>query len=112
MTGRPIALSARGGVRSAHLLDAREAPPREVARQNKEAATTAAPSDRERKYVAGDDAGVGRLVPTACPFCRSSQITTASEKVDSSTYWRCETCGQVWNVERLRASPRHGYEGR
>ena len=42
MTGWRIALCACGGVRSAHLLDAREAPQREVARQNKEAANTAA----------------------------------------------------------------------
>jgi hypothetical protein len=42
MTGRRIALCACGGVRSAHLLDAREAPQREVARQNKEAVNTAA----------------------------------------------------------------------
>ena len=41
MTGRRIALCACGGVLSTHLLDAREAPQREVA-QNKEAATTAA----------------------------------------------------------------------
>ncbi len=32
MTGRRIALCACGGVLSAHLLDAREAPQREVAR--------------------------------------------------------------------------------
>jgi len=39
-------------------------------------------------------------------------LPTASEKVDSSTYWRCETCGQMWNVGRLQSSSRHGYEGR
>jgi transposase-like protein len=40
--------------------------------------------------------------PTACPFCRSLKISTASEKVDASTYWRCEACGEMWNVGRLR----------
>ena len=43
-------------------------------------------------------------VPTACPFCRSPQITTASEKVDASAYWRCEACGEMWNLGRLRTS--------
>jgi hypothetical protein len=42
MTRRRIALCACGGVVSAHLLDAREAPQREVARQKKDAANTAA----------------------------------------------------------------------
>ena len=41
-------------------------------------------------------------MPTGCPFCGSSKVTTASEKVDAFTYWRCETCGQMWNVGRLR----------
>ena len=42
MTGRRIALCSCRGVRSAHLLDAGEAPQREVAHQNKEAANIAA----------------------------------------------------------------------
>lgn len=50
--------------------------------------------------------------PAMCPFCGSSQIMTASEKVDSSAYWRCKTCGQVWNVGRLRTSHRYSYGGR
>jgi hypothetical protein len=41
MTGRRIALGACGGVRSAHLLDAREALQREVAWQKKNAAKKA-----------------------------------------------------------------------
>jgi ribosomal protein L37AE/L43A len=48
--------------------------------------------------------------PTACPFCRSSRITTASEKVDASTYWRCEACGELWNLGRVRPSSRSRYE--
>lgn len=42
MTRRRIALCACGGVLSAHRLDAREAPQREVARQKKDAANKAA----------------------------------------------------------------------
>jgi transposase-like protein len=47
--------------------------------------------------------------PTACPFCRSSRIITASEKVDASTYWRCESCGELWNLGRVRPSSRSRY---
>ena len=50
--------------------------------------------------------------PTACPFCRSASLKTVSKQVDTSTYWRCETCGQVWNFERLLAANRNGYGGR
>jgi transposase-like protein len=41
--------------------------------------------------------------PTACPFCRSSNIATPREKAhDPSAYWRCQTCGDMWNAGRLR----------
>jgi transposase-like protein len=51
--------------------------------------------------------------PIACPFCQSSNITTASDKVDSSSYWRCQACGQVWNAGRLKSSSnRPTYGGR
>ena len=40
--------------------------------------------------------------PTSCPFCGSPKIATASEKADTSAYWRCEGCGEMWNVARLR----------
>jgi len=47
--------------------------------------------------------------PTACPFCRSVKISIPSEKVDASTYWRCEACGQMWNVSRQGAQrPSYG----
>jgi transcription elongation factor Elf1 len=50
--------------------------------------------------------------PTACPFCGSAKIATPGEKADNaSAYWRCETCGEMWNVSRLRTRqnlpPRH-----
>jgi hypothetical protein len=63
-------------------------------------------------YVAGDDAGAGRLVADGLPVLSVGTDHDGERKVDSSTYWRCETYGQGWNVERLRASPRQGYEGR
>jgi transcription elongation factor Elf1 len=59
-----------------------------------------------------DNPGVERLTPAVCPFCGSSKVTTASEKIDASTYWRCVPCGQMWNVERHELSSRHHYKGR
>ena len=64
------------------------------------------------RQLADDDQAGDRLSPAPCPFCGSSKVRTASEKVDASTYWRCEACGQMWNVGRLRASSRFGYGGR
>jgi transposase-like protein len=52
------------------------------------------------------------IAPTACPFCRSAKVGTVDKKAGSSAYWRCEACGEVWNVARLRAPSRYSYEGR
>ena len=42
--------------------------------------------------------------PSACPACRSADITTTSKVVAADTYWRCVACGEVWNVTRREAS--------
>lgn len=42
--------------------------------------------------------------PSACPACRSSDITTMSKVVTPESYWRCRTCGEVWNVARRNPS--------
>jgi transposase-like protein len=42
--------------------------------------------------------------PTLCPFCGSTHIAATSEKMDASTYWRCESCGEMWNPGRLKGS--------
>ena len=31
---------------------------------------------------------------TTCPFCRSTKVTTTSQKADAANYWRCEACGE------------------
>jgi transposase-like protein len=41
--------------------------------------------------------------PTSCPFCRSAQVSTTSKTISATTYWRCVTCGQIWNPARLLA---------
>lgn len=41
-------------------------------------------------------------VPSACPACGSSDVKTSSKVVTDSCYWRCDGCGEVWNVGRRR----------
>ena len=41
-------------------------------------------------------------VPSVCPACRSSSVSTTSKSPDAESYWRCEACGEVWNVSRRR----------
>jgi hypothetical protein len=45
--------------------------------------------------------------PTACPVCNSKLLTTASKTVTAASYWRCLTCGEVWNAERVEAGARY-----
>jgi ribosomal protein L37AE/L43A len=47
--------------------------------------------------------------PDTCPFCRSRKLTTASRTVTAATYWRCTTCGEIWNASRLESGSR-GYQ--
>jgi predicted Zn finger-like uncharacterized protein len=49
----------------------------------------------------------GARSPETCPACQSSAIVTTEKNPDASTYWRCESCGEVWNDSRLDA-PRYG----
>ena len=65
-----------------------------------------------KRVSAGIDDRDGPVIPAKCPFCGSSKVKTASDKVDAFTYWRCETCGQMWNEGRLRVASRYGYGGR
>jgi hypothetical protein len=37
---------------------------------------------------------------TICPFCTSPKV--AHNPKQSSSYYRCEACGQVWHPDRLR----------
>ena len=45
--------------------------------------------------------------PAHCPSCRSRDVTTTSKAITAASYWRCEACGQVWNVGRLREASRY-----
>jgi transposase-like protein len=48
----------------------------------------------------GDDANL----PTSCPTCSSTSIATTAKTPDSLSYWRCNSCGEVWNGSRRQAS--------
>jgi len=47
--------------------------------------------------------------PKACPFCTSVSVKTTSKEVNASTYWRCTTCGQIWNAGRLEHGRRRPF---
>ena len=42
--------------------------------------------------------------PAHCPECESTRVTTKGKTITESTYWRCEACGEIWNVGRRRPS--------
>jgi len=39
-------------------------------------------------------------VPSVCPACQSSSISTSARVPDTNSYWRCASCGEVWNAGR------------
>lgn len=45
------------------------------------------------------------MVKPPCPFCKSDKVATTIKAVTDATYWRCLTCGQVWNPARLVLRP-------
>ena len=49
--------------------------------------------------------------PTRCPSCRSNDLVTTSKVVSADAYWRCCSCGEVWNAGRLRSATRDSRNG-
>lgn len=45
-------------------------------------------------------------LPTACPACRATTISTAAKTPDDNSYWRCDRCGEIWNAARVRNTGR------
>ena len=43
--------------------------------------------------------------PPACPACTSASVTTTAKHPDVDSYWRCERCGEVWNIGRRHDGP-------
>ena len=35
-----------------------------------------------------------------CPKCRSKNVCSAAKNPTPDSYWRCATCGEVWNPVR------------
>ncbi len=46
--------------------------------------------------------------PAKCPHCGGRDLTTTSKIIDANTYWRCLTCGEVWNLDRRDTGSRFG----
>lgn len=44
--------------------------------------------------------GSATEIPSKCPGCQSSSISTTAKTPDANSYWRCGRCGEVWNVSR------------
>jgi transposase-like protein len=51
-------------------------------------------------------------VPTVCPACQSPSIATTARKHDESAYWRCGSCGEIWNASRRGTASGGGYRWR
>ena len=60
----------------------------------------------ERGPLAGSPNNRGAATtPTQCPECRSKAVGTLAKTITPDTYWRCQSCGAVWNETRSRAKP-------
>jgi transposase-like protein len=74
---------------------------------------------RNQSGAMSDDAVQTATAPAACPACGANDVTTTSKTVSAETYWRCVSCGEVWNVARRDpraargpATSSYGYGGR
>jgi predicted Zn finger-like uncharacterized protein len=45
--------------------------------------------------------------PSQCPACASQHVQTSSKVITAATYWRCQSCGEIWNVGRRQAASRY-----
>lgn len=43
-------------------------------------------------------------LPSVCPACQSTAISTTAKTPDANSYWRCGSCGEVWNASRRQGS--------
>ena len=53
----------------------------------------------------------GDVTPARCPSCRSLDLVTTSKSVTADAYWRCCTCGEVWNAGRTRIANKYSRGG-
>lgn len=45
------------------------------------------------------------ISPPPCPACNSESVTTTAKRPDVDSYWRCERCGEIWNIGRRHDRP-------
>jgi predicted Zn finger-like uncharacterized protein len=55
--------------------------------------------DAGGQFIRGSTSSSADL-PSVCPVCQSSSITTTAKSPNANTYWRCGKCGEIWNVSR------------
>lgn len=55
---------------------------------------------RSAAGVVNNEPSSASSTPTTCPACRSSSISTTAKNPDVSSYWRCVSCGEIWNASR------------
>ena len=60
---------------------------------------------REREPIPGEPTAPA----TKCPECDSPRVTTTNKTITASTYWRCEACGEIWNVGRRKPTYRYSH---
>ena len=56
--------------------------------------------DSRNDFAVRPQSSAATSIPSACPVCQSSSIATSAKSPDANSYWRCATCGEVWNVAR------------
>jgi len=63
------------------------------------------------RYVDDSDRASDRVTvaPGSCPACKSTDLATTSKTIDEATYWRCRTCGEVWNASRRKETERSSF---
>lgn len=66
-------------------------------------------NDAPRQSLA--DAG-STNAPESCPACHSASITSTAKSPNINSYWRCDSCGEVWNISRRQNERRGGYAWR
>jgi predicted RNA-binding Zn-ribbon protein involved in translation (DUF1610 family) len=47
--------------------------------------------------------------PLSCPKCGSPTISTAAKNPNPTSYWRCGSCGEIWNQSRPLARAGGGW---
>jgi transposase-like protein len=48
----------------------------------------------------------GEVTPLPCPVCQSTATITTAKRPDSDSYWRCVSCGEMWNAARAQYNRR------